>query len=85
MIRVLGNDKKGMYKMNVGTMLTGTVNCLRLHVFSEPRTDSDVVCKIRYLTEVEIDINNSTEEFYKIYTAIGAEGFCQKELLTVQR
>jgi uncharacterized protein YgiM (DUF1202 family) len=62
----------------------GFVNSLRLHVYSEPTQDSDIVCKLRYLTEVEIDYKNSTEEFYKICTAIGAEGFCQKDLVTIK-
>ena len=55
----------------------GQVNCLRLHVYSEPNENSEVICKVRYLTEVAID-------FYKIYTAIGAEGFCQKEFVTIK-
>lgn len=63
----------------------GVVNCLRLHIFSEPNLASEVVCKVRYLTEVAIDLNSSTEEFYKIYTAIGAEGFCKKDLITIKR
>ena len=57
----------------------GFVNSLRLHVYTEPTQDSEVVCKLRYLTEVEVDLKHSTEEYYKIYTAIGAEGFCQKD------
>lgn len=63
----------------------GVTNCLRLHILSEPRLDSEIVCKVRYLTEVVIDMENSTEDFYKIYTAIGAEGYCQKEYLTIKR
>ena len=70
--------------MNTDAIQNGIVNCLRLHVFSEPNTDSEVVCKLRYLTEVEIDFENSTEDFYKVYTAIGAEGFCQKNLLILK-
>ena len=65
-------------------MLFGVANCLRLHVYSEPKEDSEVICKLRFLTEVIIDLGSSTEEFYKIYTAIGAEGFCRKELLTIK-
>lgn len=65
-------------------MLTGIVNTLRLHVFTEPTLNSEVVCKLRYLSEVEIDLENSTEDFYKIYTVIGAEGFCQKDLLIIK-
>lgn len=70
--------------MEVETMQVGIANCLRLHIHSEPTLDSEIVCKVRYLTEVRIDSNNSTEDFYKIYTAIGAEGFCQKDLITIK-
>ena len=64
--------------------MSGIVNCIRLHIHAEPSLDSDIVCKVRYLTEVEIDPVESTEDFYKIYTPIGAEGFCQKDLITVK-
>lgn len=70
--------------MKTEDMLIGVVNCLRLHIYSEPHKDSEIVCKVRYLTEVTIDLGNSTEDYYKIYTAIGAEGFCQKELVTIK-
>lgn len=70
--------------MKTENMPIGVVNCLRLHIHSEPNLDSEVVCKIRYLTEVAIDLENSTDEFYKIYTAIGAEGFCQRNLVTIK-
>lgn len=69
--------------MEVANTLHGSVNCLRLHIFAEPNTESEVVCKVRYLTEVVIDLDNSTEDFYKICTAIGAEGFCMKDLITI--
>lgn len=60
----------------------GVVNCLRLSVYSEPKDNSEVICKLRYLTDVVVDLGQSTEDFYKIYTAIGAEGFCQRELIS---
>ena len=62
----------------------GLANCLRLHIYAEPDETSDVVCKIRYLTDVVIDSRNSTKDFYKICTAVGAEGFCRKELITIK-
>lgn len=70
--------------MKTEDMLIGVVNCLRLHIHSEPNEDSEVVCKVRYATELAIDLDESTEDFYKIYTAIGAEGFCQKDLVTIK-
>jgi hypothetical protein len=63
---------------------TGVANCLRLHVLSEPRADADVVCKVRYLTEVLVDEDESTEDYYKIYLAIGAEGYCDKQLVDIR-
>ena len=70
--------------MKMQDMPIGVVDCLRLHVYSEPSTDSDVVCKIRYLTEVMVDKGAYTADSYEIYTAIGAEGFCQKDLLIIK-
>lgn len=69
--------------MKTEEMPIGVANCLRLHIYAEPRTDSEIICKVRYLTELSIDLENSTEDFYKVCTAIGAEGFCEKDLVTV--
>lgn len=66
------------------TMLSGVANCLRLHIHEKPSLDSDIVCKLRYLAEVEICLSESTETFYKVYTAIGAEGFCLKDQITIK-
>lgn len=70
--------------MNAEKLQSGFVNCLRLHIHSEPDLNSEVVCKVRYLTEVEIDLEKSTEDFYRICTAIGVEGFCEKYLITIK-
>lgn len=70
--------------MKTEDMQIGVANCLRLHIHSEPSLDSEIVCKVRYLTEVKIDLDNSTKDFYKVHTAIGAEGFCQKDYITMK-
>lgn len=69
--------------MKTEEMPVGVANCLRLHIYSEPDINSEIVCKVRYLTELSVDLANSTESFYKVCTAIGAEGFCEKDLVTV--
>ena len=66
-------------------LATGLANCLRLHVHEKPDLESDIVCKLRYATVVEIDESKSTDEFYKIYTAIGAEGYVLKECVTIKQ
>lgn len=70
--------------MKTEDMPIGVATCLRLHIHSEPNLESEIVCKLRYLTEVMIDTEQSTDDFYKIYTAIGAEGFCEKEFITIK-
>lgn len=70
--------------METNDMPIGVANCLRLHIFTEPNMESDIVCKVRYLTEVAVDLENSTDDFYKIYTVNGAEGFCLKEQITIK-
>lgn len=70
--------------METNDMPLGVANCLRLHIFSEPNVESEIVCKVRYLTEVAIDLENSTEDFYKVYIAEGAEGFCKRDLITIK-
>lgn len=70
--------------MKTEEMQIGVANCLRLHILSKPDLESEIVCKVRYLTEVEIDPDESTDDFYKICTVTGAEGFCQKDLVTIK-
>ena len=40
----------------------GIITALRAHVHELPNDDSEIACKLRYLTEVEIDPIESTEE-----------------------
>lgn len=84
MTHARGNIEKGMREIKMKDAQIGVVNCLRLHIHSEPSINSEIVCKIRYLTEVAIDVDKSTKDFYKIYTAVGAEGFCQKDLIIIK-
>lgn len=62
----------------------GVINCLGLPLYSEADLNSEIICKLRYLSEVMIDPAMSTVDFYKICTAIGVEGFCEKDFVTVR-
>lgn len=70
--------------MKVKPMSVGVVTCLRLHIHSKPDLESEIVCKIRYLTEVVVDLAESTKDFYKVYTAVGAEGFCLRDCVSIK-
>ena len=57
--------------------------CLTLNVREEPDKDSGIVCSIQCLTEVMVDEEESTQDFYKICTASGIEGYCMKKYISV--
>ena len=57
-------------------------NCLTLNVREEPEKDATILCSIQSLTEVMIDNVKSTDEFYKICTASGIEGYCLKRYIS---
>ena len=59
-------------------------NCKKLNVREKPRTDATIICEVDYQTELMIDEKESTEEFYKVYTATGIEGFCMKKFIAIQ-
>jgi hypothetical protein len=64
------------------TKVHGTVtDCINLNVRATPEPDGDIVAVIQVLTPVEIDLEASTETFYKICTAAGIEGFCAKQYI----
>ncbi|MBQ8829678.1 MAG: SH3 domain-containing protein [Burkholderiaceae bacterium] len=59
-------------------------NCQRLNVRENPTANAKVVCVIELDDEVEVDKQNSTDDFYKVVTADGTDGFCMKKFITLQ-
>lgn len=57
------------------------VNCLKLNVRVEPSKDAEVVCVLDAMSEVKIDVTKSTPDWFKITTAIGAEGYCMRKFV----
>ena len=58
-------------------------DCAKLNVRAEPSVDAEVVCVISAATELLVDEAESTEDFYKICTAAGVEGYCMRKFITV--
>jgi hypothetical protein len=56
-------------------------DCVKLNVRKEPSKDSDVACELLLGTEVMIDIFESTDDFYKVITEAGVEGYCMKKFI----
>lgn len=65
--------------------ITGIVtDCIRLNVRTGPSKDYDVLCELLSNTEVQIDESESSDDFYKICTVAGIEGFCMKKFIKVK-
>lgn len=60
-------------------------DCLKLRVRKQANTTAEVLCEIDALSEVQIDEKESTEEFYKVCTGAGVEGFCMKKFIAVKQ
>ena len=57
--------------------------CAKLNVRKEPSMDADVVTVLLIGSEVMVDKALSTEEFYKITTETGVEGYCKKDFIII--
>ena len=63
----------------------GTVSgCLRLNVRKEPSLTGEVICEVSVGTTLMIDSDKSTEEWFKVYTETGVEGYCMKKFVTIK-
>lgn len=60
------------------------VNCDYLRLRSEPNTDeANIIRSLEAGTALVIDLNESTEGFYKVYTENGTEGYCMKPFVAI--
>ncbi len=60
-------------------------DCLKLNLHQEPDPDTAVVTVIPALAEVAVDMEASTDNFYKVCTAAGIEGFCMRKYIAIQK
>ena len=66
-------------------VITGIVaNCSKLNVRVKPAKDAEVLTILDAKTEVVIDPARSTNEWFKIATASGVDGFCMRKFVSVK-
>ena len=66
-------------------LITGTVaNCMKLNVRVKPKSDADVLCVLDVKSEVEIDIDKSTKEWFYVSTAAGVDGYCMRQYINAK-
>ena len=63
--------------------IEGAVGCEKLYVRSDATVDSEPVGVINRDSKVFVYEDESTEEFYKVCTATGLEGYCMKKFVSV--
>ena len=69
---------------DINTITGIVIDCKILRVRNAPGLDSDIICEIEAGSIVEIDEVNSTEEFYKVCTETGIDGYCMKKFIKVE-
>lgn len=57
------------------------VNCSKLNIREEPNVESDVVCVLDVKSEIVIDVTKSDNEWFKVHTATGVEGYCMRKFV----
>ena len=63
-------------------VVTGTVvKCSKLNVRAKPAPDADILTVLDVNSEVVIDTARSTNEWLKITTATGVDGFCMRKFV----
>lgn len=71
-------------KIEVPKFVDGIVtDCVRLNVREDPSPTSTILGTITADAEVIVNKEESTEEYYKICTSIGLEGYCMKKFVTI--
>ena len=63
------------------------INCEKLNVRKEASKTAEVVCVINKNTELTVNVTNSTEDFYKVYTTnneVLVEGYCVKDFIKIK-
>lgn len=59
-------------------------NCTKLYIREESSKESKPLGILEEGTEIIIDLDNSTEDFYKITTYNGIEGYCVKDYVKIK-
>lgn len=74
--------KETVETVAIPDMIKGiVVDCERLNVRAEPSINGEVICVLDAQSEIKMDTGKSTEEWFYIHSAVGAEGYCMKKFI----
>lgn len=60
-------------------------NCVRVNVRKTPIITAEILSEVGVNSKLMIDETESTEEWFKVYTEIGIEGFCMKKFIAINK
>jgi len=58
--------------------------CKRLNIRKEPSRVADVICEVSEGTTLMVVQSESTDDWFKVYTEAGVEGYCMKNFVTIK-
>lgn len=61
------------------------VDCNRLNIRTKPSINSQPVGNVTVNSEVIINLNQSNNEWFKVITKDGVEGFCMKKYVKIKQ
>lgn len=71
-------------KVEEANYVTGIVkDCLKLNVREDPYPTAMILGAVAESSELIVDKAASTEDFYKVCTPVGLEGYCMKQFITI--
>jgi len=80
------SEPKVVEEQQEETVVVGFVdNCDRLNVRTQPDKNSQVLTIIIRNMAVQVNLEESTDLFYKVKTQSGLTGFCVKEYITIKQ
>jgi hypothetical protein len=76
-------ENKSTVEDKSGAVVTGVVaNCKKLNVRSKPDINGDVVAMLNVDDIISIDVDKSTNEWFKICTVNGVKGYCMRKFVS---
>lgn len=70
---------------NVAETISGVVSgCEKLNMREDSNKESKIITVLTKDAEVKVNLTESTEDFYKVCTASGLEGYCMKKFIVVK-
>ena len=77
------NESKEATKEADSTVVGYVSGCLKLNIREEGYLGANVICVVPEKTALLIEVAESNDEWYKVYTETGMEGFCMKQYVTL--